>query len=98
MIMKSHALDMKKFKCLFTFLFLLFAATGWAHVDVAMAQRQRFVGKTDKPLDVILFRIAGELEDDHIPAIRVRKRVGKLTDQDPITAEGRVVGITGEVE
>lgn len=30
MIMKSHALDMKKFKCLFTFLFLLFAATGWA--------------------------------------------------------------------
>ena len=71
---------------------------GWANIDVAVADRDGLLREPDQPLDVILLGIPWELEDDHVPPLRLAQRVSELAYQDPVAAEGRMVGIVGKVE
>ena len=63
-----------------------------------MLDAEPFVWQPNQPFNVVLFRVARELENDHIPAFGITEYVGGLADQDSVTVERGVVGIVGEVE
>ena len=63
-------------------------------VNVTVSNGQGFAGQPDQSLDVVLFWIAGIFEYDHIPTLGVAQHIAELVDQNTVTIERAIVGIT----